>query len=486
VSEAPDIETTVTETTVTENPVMVRTLDSVPLASGRLPLLGHALALWRSPLPFLCKLHDSGEMVRVDFGTLPVYFVTSARMVHELLVTQGRFFDKGRFFERARTLVGNGLATSGGETHLRHRRLIQPMFHRQQIENYVAVMAEQSLAMTESWQHGETVAVDEGLYEFAMSTLVQSLFSSTASEAAIDTVRQTLPVLTQNALLRAASPAVLDRLPLAMNRKFDAASSQFRAVVDDLIAASRLIAASQLGAASQLSGAASVNLMSMLLAARDVETGEALSDLEIRDEVATIMFGGTETTSSMLAWAYYEIARHPEVEQRLHAEIDEVVGTRPIRMEDIPRLSYTDRVLKEVCRMHGITFFMRRATQDIMLGDYLVPSGTEMGFSIYSLHHDPQVYPDPYCFDVDRWLPERASEYGKSAFIPFGAGTRKCIGDSYAWTAMLVNLTTVSSRWHLRLGNEYMGAGQSVREVAGVATRPDALPMTVHARTRLR
>lgn len=433
-------------------------LRSVPRAPGRRPLLGHALPLWRDPLPFLTSLKDSGDLVRVDLGPLPIYVVTSEDLTHELLVTQGRHFHKGRFFDRARILVGDGIATASGDVHRRHRRLMQPAFHRDRINDYITTMSARAHAMSAAWQPGQTVAVDTALYEYAMTTLVESMFAAEISPSVVDAVRRDIPILIKTALTRAASPTILDGLPIPANRRFDTAAGRLRRVVADLITQAR--SATTHGP----------NLLSTLLAARDADTGEPLSDTEILDELVTLLFAGTETTASTLAWAYHDIARHPDIETRLCAEIDTVIGSAPITPQALARLPYTHRVLTEVARLHSIPLLMRRAADTVTLGGIEIPPGTELGFSLYALHQHPDLYPDPTRFDPDRWLPNAPATHRR--FIPFGAGTRKCIGDNYAWTAMLVNLATTLAHWRL-----HPAPGHTVREVAAAVAHPDALPM---------
>jgi cytochrome P450 len=437
-------------------------LGSVPRAPGRLPLIGHAWPLWRRTLAFLKSLRNTGELVRVDVGTLPVYFVTTAELTHELLVTKARSFDKGRLYDRTRSLVGNGLATSAGEDHRRHRRLMQPMFHQARVAGYAEIMAERARALADSWEPGQTVAVDKALFEFSVATLAETLFSTDIGRPAAEAFRRDVPILFKNMLLRAVTPKVMDRLPIPSNRQFDAATARLRQVIDDVIAATH-----------QSNDSGRTDLLSTLLAARDADTGEGMSDEEVRDQLVTIMFAGSETTATTLAWAFHEIARHPEVEQRLTAEIDAVVGMRPIRFEDVPKLEYTRRVLNEVARLHAVPLLMRRATVPVVLGGVHIPAGTEIAFSLYALHQDARLYPEPERFDPDRWLPDQRTGAPREAFIPFGAGNRKCIGDAFAWTEMTITLATIAARWQLR-----PVPGCAVREATSAVAHPDRLPMT--------
>lgn len=443
---------------------MPQGLETIPSAPGRLPLLGHALKLGRQPLAFLRSLREVGDLVRVDLGSLPMYVVTSADLVREVTVEQARSFEKGRLYDRVRPLVGNGLATAGGEVHRRNRRLIQPMFHQSRIAGYAQTMSDRAVALTGSWSAGQTIAVEQVMGELAIEILAETMFSTDIGCPAVEAVRRDLPVILKNMLIRAASPAILDHLPIPPNRAFDAAARSMRQVIDDVIAGTR-----QAGDDSN-----QADLLSVLLAARDADTGEALTDEEVRDELVTILFAGTETTASTLAWTFHEIARHPEVEKQLVAEIDEVLGGRPATIEDVPNLVGIRRVLDEVIRLHGVTLLMRRTTREVALAGFTLPAGTEVAFSLYALHRDPTLYTDPDRFDPDRWLPERRTDIPREAFVPFGSGNRRCIGDAFAWTEATIVLATVLARWQLR-----PVPGHEPREAASAMAHPDHVPMIV-------
>ncbi|MFI2298425.1 cytochrome P450 [Actinacidiphila glaucinigra] len=443
-------------------------LRSVPRAPGRLPLIGHVWPLARNALGFVTSLRDTGDLVRVDVGTMPVYFVNSPALVHELLVTRGRSFEKGRFFDRLKVLVGEGLVTAGGDTHRRHRRLMQPMFHRTRIAGYAEVMSAQARETADSWRPGDTVAVEREMAAMVVNTLAGTMFSTDIGKPAVDAIRVHLPVIVNTLLLRTASPKFLDRVPIPANRRFDAAADELLRVIDDVVAAARVSGDTD-----------RPDLLSTLLAARDADSGEALTDVEVRDELSTILFAGAENTATTLTWSFHEIARHPEVEERLLAEIAAVSGSGPVALEHVAAYEYLPRVINEVVRLHGVTLLMRRAVEPVEIGGVTLPAGTEVAFSLYALHRDRRSFPDPERFDPDRWLPERSAALPRGAFVPFGAGTRKCIGDSFAWTQMIISLATVLSRRRLR-----PAPGHTAREVTAAVPHPDRLPMVVEARER--
>ncbi|MFG2292777.1 cytochrome P450 [Streptomyces sp. NPDC048603] len=445
----------------------LRPLTSVPRVPGAVPLLGHALALWRNPLPFLSSLRQYGDLVRVNLGTMPMYVVTTPDLVHEVTVRQAGSFEKGRFFDRLKPLAGNGLANSDGELHRRHRRLIQPMFSRERIVGYSEIMSSNAQALADSWAPGDVIDLEPAMAGYAVETLARTLFSTDIGRPAVDAVRQHLPVLLTNLLVRAASPKALDRLPIHANRAFDRAAASLRAVIDEVITTSR-----SAGPADH------DDLLSLLLAAQDPESGAGLSDEAVRDELSTILFAGAETTAATLAWTFHELAARPDVEAAVLAEIGEVVGDGPVAAHHVPRLQGIRRVIDEVIRLHGVTLLMRRTTETVHLGGVTMPPGTEVAFSLYALHRDPGVYEHADRFDPDRWLPERqAAGPGRRAYVPFGAGNRKCIGDQFVWTEATIAIATILRQWQL-----VPVAGHTPQEVASAVAHADSIPMTVTAR----
>lgn len=439
---------------------------SVPRAPGALPLLGHAWKLWRDPLGFLNSLRDRGDLVRVDLGTMPMYVATTPALVREVTTQQARSFEKGRLFDRVRPLVGNGLATATGEVHRRHRRLVQPLFHQQRIAGYTEIMSTRALALAESWKPGQHIAVEEAMAEFTIETLAATMFSADIGRPAVEAVRRDLPVVLKNMLVRAASPKFLDRLPVRANRDFDAAAENLRRVIDEVIATTR-----RSGSTDR------PDLLSVLLDARDADTGESLTDTEVRDELVTMLFAGTETTASTLSWAFHELARHPDVEKQVVAQIDEVLGDRPVTVADIPKLTAIRRVLDEIIRLYGVTLLMRRTVAPVELGGYLIPEGSEVAFSLYAMHRDPRIFENPDAFDPDRWLPERAAGVDRHSYIPFGSGNRKCIGDAFSWTEATIALATILRRWQLR-----PTTGHTPKAAASAMAHPDHVPMVVEPR----
>ncbi|WOX26010.1 cytochrome P450 [Streptomyces solicathayae] len=434
-------------------------------APGRLPLLGHALQLWRQPIGFLESLREHGDIVRLDIGTWPVYVATSPEHVHAVLVQQARQFGRGRVFERLRPMFGNGLVTTDGEFHRKQRRMMQPAFHRDHIADFTKAMCRNAEEMSASWTDGREVSVVTDTRRYAMQSVADMMFSGDLSQAAADEVHRSLPVVLEGMLLRAVMPKALDRLPVPMNRRFDAAAARLRQVIDDVIAQYRL---------EDSDGRDALHL---ILSSRDPETGAAMSPEQVRDEVISIMFAGTETSATTLAWIFHELGRHPEAQERVQDEVDRVVGERPVRPEDLAELTYTRNVFQEALRLHSPLLFTRRALAPLVLGGVRIPEGAEVGYSPYALHRDPALYGDPTVFDPDRWEKEGGEATRSHRYIPFGAGQHKCIGDSFAVAEILAAVASVARRWRLT-----PAPGVEVRELPAGIPQPSSLPMIPVAR----
>jgi cytochrome P450 len=437
----------------------------VPVAPGRWPVLGHTTSMLLRRFEFTSSLRDHGEIVKIFLGPLPAYYVTSPRLVHQVLVTDGASFRKGAMFDKFVPYLGNGLVLSNGAFHLRQRRLIQPAFHREQIARYAETMVRAAADLTSSWQPGHVRVIEEDMQALAVTVVGEALFSTEMGQRAIAEVRQSIFVVIKQGMIRALSPKFVEKLPIPGNRQFDAAIERMRSIVLEVIASWRA------------DGVDHGDLLSMLLTAQD-DSGTGMTDQQTYDEVLTLLTAGIETTALALSWVFHEIARNPEVEQRLHAEVDEVLDGRPVTVDDVPKLTYTMRVVNEVLRMYPIWILMRRATVEVDLGGERIPVGTEVIVSPHALHSDPGSYDEPDRFDPDRWLPERAKDLPKGAFIPFGAGTRQCIGNVFAQTEIVITIATVVAKWRL-----VPVPDKPVRTKFTSAAYPDGLLMTAVPRS---
>ncbi|RJQ76421.1 cytochrome P450 [Pseudonocardiaceae bacterium YIM PH 21723] len=436
---------------------------SAPVAPGRWPLLGHTFAMARQRADFTTRLRQHGEVVQVYLGPLRTYYIASPELTHQLLVAHGPKLRKGRIFDKVRPFLGNGLAMVSGPEHLRQRRLLQPAFHRDRIAQYATIMADAAAELIDSWTPGETRRIEADMQALAATVVSRSLFSTEISRDDIERLRQDLFLILDQTMSRSLIPGFLSWLRASANRRFDAALARVHAFVMGFIADWRR------------HGEDRGDQLSALLLAEDEDTGQRMSDQQVYDEVVTLLTAGMETTARALAWLFHELAEHPDIEAKVHAEVTEVLGDEKPAIEHVVRLNYTRQVVKETLRKYTTWILMRHTLQDIELGGYTIPAGSEVIFSPYSLHHDPETFADPERFDPGRWEPDRMKALPKGAFMTFGAGARQCIGNVFAETEIVIVLATIAARHRL------VPAGPVTSAFAS-APYPTSLPMTVQPR----
>ncbi|MER8047191.1 cytochrome P450 [Streptomyces sp. NPDC094032] len=411
-------------------------------APGGVPLLGHGLAMQRRRLALLERLQrlDDG-LVALRLGPERMLMATDHQLVRELLVQRADDFGPSPQYRLMEPVTGQGLLLSEGAFHRRQRRLIRPAFRHTRVRHYAAHMTELARTWTDGLGDGRTVAVDEEFGHLATSLVVRSLFTQGVTEEEAASVVEAMTDVMAWVGARGSDPLpFLAKLPTRVNRRFARAAHTLHTLVDAVIAHRH-----------GLGERAPDDLLTWLLGTTDAETGERMSDRQVHDEVMTLLTAGAETTSRTLSWCLYLLARHPEAEERLHAEVDAVLAGQAAGFDDLPRLPYTRRVLTETMRLYPSGYLLSRAAlRDTRLGPYAVPAGTTVLFSPYALHRDPRLFAAPDRFLPDRWLPERAAEVTPAAYLPFGLGQHGCLGERFAWTEMSIVLATLAARWRLR------------------------------------
>lgn len=473
-----------------------------PTAPGGLPLIGHAHHLARRPLPFITSLRGRGSVVRIRIGPTPAYVVTDPALTRRVLVTDGAHFGKGgKVYDALRVFMGDGLATvADGDTHMRNRRLMQPMFNKAHIATRCAAMIEHVRTMVEAWPEGEPRNVFADMNDIALAAFLVALFGTDLPDRLQSEFTALMPPIMKGTIRQTILPPWLARLPLPANRAHAERVSRLRALIDLAIdhhagraahAAPAPADASEEAAGCPHASAGTPEqapertpaecpaessgqsgLFTMLLTAEDPFTRK-----QLQDEAITLLAGAIETTGTTLAWTLYEISRHPEIERRLRAELAAVCADRPLRHEDLEHLPYARTVLQEAVRMYGPSWFVTRtATRDIDLGGHRIPEGADVVWSPYLHQHDPDHFPDPDVFDPQRWTPERAPSTRRS-FYAFGDGRRKCIGENFAWTELQIILATVLQRW-----NRLERVSRPPRAQAVITVRPDVMTMAYHDR----
>ncbi len=429
------------------------------------------LALRRDTLSFLRGLAATyGDLVHFEVGKQHYFLINDPDVIRDVLVTDYRNFQKGRGLEIAKRLLGEGLLTSEGEFHRRQRRLAQPAFHRQRIAAYGAVMTARAQRLATEWQDGTRLDVSQEMMRLTLGIVAKTLFNTDIEAEAQEIGEAVSEALHHMEFAMWPFAPLLERLNPAINRRFERTRARLDTTIYRMIREHR--------ADSEDRG----DLLSMLLMAQDElgDGGGSMTDEQLRDEAMTLFLAGHETTANALTWTWYLLSQHPEVERRLHAELDDVLAGRMPTEADVANLSYTRRVLAESMRRYPPAWVIgRRVLADYRIGEYTLPAGSICMISQYVTHHDPRWYPDPFRFDPERWTPEAQEQRPKFAYYPFGSGPRVCIGEGFAWMEGILLLATLAQRWRLRLVPEHRVEMQPV-----VTLRPRyGMQMTLERRS---
>ena len=418
------------------------TIAALPPGPKARPVVGNLLDYSRDPLNFLARsAREHGDVVSLKFPGPPAYLLSNPDHIEQVLVKNNRNFIKDRVTKQMLSMLGNGLLTSDGDFWRRQRRLAQPAFHRERIENYAQTMVSYTQRMLEGWRDGEERNVHHDLMgltlEIAAKTLVDADITDDAEEvgAALTTIMSRFSDQGNGVFLR----MIPESVPTPSNRRFRRANQKLEEFIYGIIEERRR------------SGRDTGDLLSMLLHARD-EDGGRMGDEQLRDEVMTIIMAGHETTAIALSWTFYLLGHHPHVEEKLHDEIKAALGGGPPSVADLPHLPYTDAVVKESMRLYPPAWAIgREALEDCEIGGFHVPAKTQMFISQYVVHHDPRNFENPEAFSPERWADDLEKRLPKFAYFPFGGGPRLCIGRSFAKMEANLLLATIAQRFRLDL-----------------------------------
>jgi cytochrome P450 len=399
--------------------------------------------------------NDFETMPRVVFEQ-PIFRAKSAFgatvMVHDpdwirrILLDNVANYPKEEMSNRIFTaMFGEGLLSAAPEMWKKHRRIMAPAFAPAAVAAYAPVMARAAEAFAQRWAQLETPDVDiaEEMKAVTLRIICETMFSGDAPE--LTALAGTALGFTRDAL----NFGIMDLLPvigpIRMKAKTQALHADF-AGMDGAIY--RMIAERR----ANLEGAPN-DLLTRLIAAKDPEGGPGLSDQEIRDELITIFEAGHETTAVALTFTWYLLAHHPEIEARLHAELDRVLGGRTPSESDLDELPYTRQVIEEAMRLYppAPAVTGRRAVADDEMGGVKIEAGDRILISTWILHRHRKLWDDPETFDPDRFSPERSAGRHRFAYMPFGGGPRICIGMGMAMQEAVLILATLAQRFRPRM-----------------------------------
>jgi len=381
-----------------------------------------------------------------------IYFLNHPDLLKYVLVTHHQGFIKGEAVRFNRRIFGNGLLTNEGDSWMQQRRLIQPAFGRRSIEPYGEIMVAYTERMVATWRDGEVRDIHQDMMRLGLEIVAKVLFNVeiTAETDRVSAALNTLMELSSGG--RMLLPPILRRLPTPGNLRFRHAARELDDVVYGLIRKRRA------------NGETAGDLLHALLEVQRQGTG-AMTDEQLRDEVMTLLLAGHETTAISLSWTWYLLAQHPEVERKLWSELQQVLKGKSPTPDDLPRLPYTERVVKEAMRLYPPAWaIVRNSLINSEIGGYQVPAGATIVMSQWVMHRDPRYYHEPERFNPDRWEGKATSGL---AYFPFGGGPRTCIGASFATMEAVLVLSTIAQKYQMRVAE-----GFPVEPIPTITLRP--------------
>ncbi len=430
-------------------------------------LFGNMFQIMRQPLDFAKDFaKEHGDVVRVRLGPLVFYLVSHPEAIEQILRRDHRLFIKDKGTRMLSAVLGEGLLTSEGDTWRRQRRLAQPSFQGDQLQKYAAGMTAAAHHILEDWQPGQTRDIHADMTRLTMEIAAQAFLGTSVVDKADRVGRAMQTVIEHFANILILVPGY-SWLPIPGNFRFRRACRELDAVMYETIRQRR--------AEGRTDGE---DLLSRLLAARD-DDGSQMTDRQLRDELVTLFLAGHETTAIALSFCFYMMALHPEVEAKLFAEIDEVLQGEPPTGAHLPRLRYTDWVVKETMRLYPpVPSIGRQATCDYEVMGYHIPKGAQVSFAQWVVQRDPRWFDDPMTFRPERWDNDLARKLPRCAYFPFGEGPRICIGNYFATMEAVLCGAAIAQRYRLAAV-----PGYKLDILPSVTLRPrHGLPMIVSAR----
>lgn len=427
------------------DPTTLSSAASLPLPPRvpGLPLVGNLPRLLIQRLDFLEQARrQAGDIFLLDVGLGKTTALCHPRHAQHVLVDHARNYSKGGpFWASLRAFLGNGLPISEGAFWKRQRRMIQPAFHHQRLVALTGKMVEAiDACLAESWESaarsGAPFNAAKAFTRLTMSVLVRALFGGALEPSETERAAQAFTYINDYMLKAMVTNTLPAWMPVPGRARFREAAR----IVDEVVL--RVLAR------GRQSEDADESLLSLLIHARDEETGSQMTDEQLRDEAVTLFVAGFETTSAAMAWAFHFLTQQPAVAERLRAEVDAVLGSRTPEFADLQKLTYSRTLLQEALRMYSPSYWLPRiATEEDEIDGYRIPAGSQVALFTHVIHHHPGVWEQPERFDPDRFTPERSAGRHKQAWLPFGTGQRQCIGKEFSLMEGQLMLARIAQRF---------------------------------------
>jgi cytochrome P450 len=406
--------------------------------------------IFRDPLQFFEELQIGPEPIAsMRIAGAKVYYLREPDLIREMLVTFASGFHKSRGLERAKAFLGEGLLTSEDELHRQQRKLIQPVFHHNNLKDNAVIMRERARQRAQGWRSGETLNLSQEMHALTLTIVGEALFGTQVGDRTARVAQLMETIMETFFLFLSPLASTFEFFGHPKLKRAANARRELSVIVQAMIDERRKSSGDR------------KDLLTLLFAAQDPETGVGMSDEQVRDEVMTLVLAGHETTANALAWSVYLLTQHPAIAERLAKDIESGAG--------IDQDSLLLRVVRESLRLYPPAWAIgRRATQDLRIGGTAIPKGAIVLACQWAVHRSNRYFSNPTQFDPDRWTAEFQRTLPKYAFFPFGGGPRSCIGEGFAWMELEVILTEILRRWRFELV-----PGQTVRPKASITLRPE-------------
>jgi len=425
----------------------------IPVERGRFPM-GVLSEFRKNPLNLYTRvMREHGDLVKVHYGPIVGYHVTHPDYISHILIKNNRNYCRNDMSRQLLIMItGQNVLSSEGDYWFKQRRILQPVFLRKRIQGFSEIMTQNAAQMLDRWQElpdNQALDVNEEMMELTYKIVGLSLFGVDLSDSSSQ-MGHIMNVNNEFFMYRIANVTAPPLwVPTRRNREFKKAQTLLADLGPSMVSQRRQEIAEQ-GTADE--AGRQYDMIDLLLEARYEDSGEGMADEQISMEINTMLGAGHETTSNTLSWTIYLLSQHPDVEAKVHAEVDRVLDGRVPTVEDLKELVYTKMVLNESMRLYPAAWAMSRQTiEPDRLGKYDIPAGASTLISIHAVHRHPDFWDDPERFAPERFAPEKVKEMHRFAFMPFGGGPRQCIGQGFAEMESQLLLTMIAQRFRLRL-----------------------------------
>jgi cytochrome P450 len=435
------------------------TKNTIPFAPSR-PILGFLPEFKKNRLNLSTHLMETyGDIVQYKLGPHKTVMITHPDYIKHVLQENYNNYKKDYFYEDLKLVLGQGLVTSEGEFWRQQRKLVQPGFHRNQISRFAGIMVDQCDRMLESWSREVTNKFDlvEEMKKLTMSIVSLALFNTDLSHEA-----NKLGIAINDSINfingKMESFIKLPQwFPTPKSTEFNRNFTIVKNTIMEMIAERRK------------SPNQTPDLLDMLMAAQDEETGVGMSDQQLFDEIMTLFLAGHETTAHGLVWTIYLLDKYPEMEANLFEELGQFPVAFHPELKDLPDLSYTTATIKESMRMLPPVWGIgREAVHDDLIGGYSIPHGMTVFIPIYQMHYHPEYWTEPEVFNPERFLDEELEKKNRWVYLPFGGGPRQCIGNNFAIMEMQIVVAMIMRQFKLELIS-----AENIQLNPGVTLRPE-------------